>query len=252
MAAELSDWSSAALTLAKRYPWARSGGETWVHRSEDHGATFTQSVRIDTAPFSGGYGMRGAIEIDGAIVLPLSDVPHYAKVFVVRSTDGGLTWSMPIMVAAGQGHEFEEPAPLLAADGAILMLLRDNVSRDLHSVRSTDGGHSWSDPTATGIADYPAHLVRLDKGRIAAVTGRRREPFGIALYLSEDAGVTWNATTPLVVRSDLPNRDLGYPTAALRADGSLFVAYYAQASGITGLHATVVPQSALVSVPRTH
>jgi hypothetical protein len=43
-----------------------------------------------------------------------------------------------------------------------------------------------------------------------------------------------------MIRSDLPNRDLGYPSVAQRSDGSLFIAYYAQDSeGVTGIHASI-------------
>jgi hypothetical protein len=241
MAAELGDWTPDPATIAGRYPWARGGGETWVHRSLDGGRTFGGSTRVDTAPFSGGYGMRGGVEIGGEIVLPLSDVPHYRSVFTVRSRDAGESWSRPVLVAAGEAHEFEEPAPLVLRSGRVIMLLRDNVSRIMHVVRSDDGGVSWSAPLATGIADYPADLVELGDGRIACVAGRRRAPYGITLYLSEDAGESWSADRPVFVRSDLPNRDLGYPTLALRSDGGLFVAYYAQdPDGVTGIHASVL------------
>jgi hypothetical protein len=241
MAAELQDWTPQKSTLAERYPWARGGGQTWVHRSVDGGSTFTASTRIDMTPFSGGYGMRGGIEVDGEIMLPLCDVPNYAAVFTVRSGDGGQSWSEPRLVAAGEGHAFEEPAPVLLRDGRIVMLLRDNVSRILHVVSSGDGGVSWSAPSPTGIEDYPADMVELDDGRIACVAGRRRAPFGIALYISPDQGNSWNSASPYMVRSGLPNRDLGYPSLALRADGSLYVVYYAQDSqGITGIHASVL------------
>ncbi|MFB9980810.1 sialidase family protein [Mesorhizobium kowhaii] len=241
MAAELQDWTPQKSTLAERYPWARGGGQTWVHRSVDGANTFTASTRIDTTPFSGGYGMRGGIEVDGEIMLPLCDVPNYAAVFTVRSGDCGQSWSEPRLVAAGEGHAFEEPAPILLRNGRIVMLLRDNVSRILHVVSSGDSGVSWSAPSPTGIEDYPADMVELDDGRIACVAGRRRAPFGIALYISHDKGKSWNSASPYMVRSGLPNRDLGYPSLALRADGSLYVIYYAQDSqGITGIHASVL------------
>src|SRR5438552_3174437 len=147
------------LTIAQCFPWARGKGQTWIHRSDDGGRTFAHSSRIDTRPFSGGYGIRGAIELpDGEIILPLCDVPHYRNVFVVRSRDGGESWSGPEPVAGAEGHEFEEPAPLLLISGRLIMLLRDNRSRILHLVRSEDEGHSWTVPRATGIIDYPAHL----------------------------------------------------------------------------------------------
>lgn len=242
MAAELSDWTPEPLTIAERYPWARGGGETWIHASDDGGRSFTRSVKVDTAPFSGGYGMRGGVELpDGEIILPLSDVPHYRNVFVTRSRDQGESWSKPEWVAGGEGHEFEEPAPLLLRSGRLIMLLRDNRTRILHLVRSDDGGRSWSAAEATGIIDYPAHLLELSDGRIACVAGRRSHPFAITLYISQDQGETWPADRPIMVRSGLPNRDLGYPTMAQRPDGDLFIAYYTQdAGGVTGIQASLL------------
>ena len=184
--------------------------------------------------------MRGGVEIGDEVVLPLSDAPNYRSVFTVRSRDGGETWSAPEVVAEGDGHEFEEPALLLLKSGRIIMLLRDNLSRILHMVRSEDGGLTWTRPMATGITDYPPDLVLLADGRIACIAGRRRPPFGITLCLSEDDGESWSA--PVFVTSGLPNRDLGYPSATLRADGSLYIVWYAQDSdGVTGIHAGTLP-----------
>ena len=41
--------------------FARDGGETFVHISDDHGRSWRETVRIDTAPYDGGYGMRGVM-----------------------------------------------------------------------------------------------------------------------------------------------------------------------------------------------
>ena len=249
MAAELADWTPDPATIVTRFPWARGGGETWVHHSEDGGQSFTRSVRIATAPYSGGYGMRGGVELpDGEIVLSLSDVPNYRNVFVVRSRDGGESWSEPLTVAGGEGHEFEEPAPLLLRSGRLMMLLRDNGRRILHRTYSDDGGRSWSAAQATGITDYPADIIELADGRIACVCGRRVPPYAITLYVSTDEGVSWNADQPLMVHAGLPNRDLGYPSQVLRRDGSLFIAYYARdARGLTGIHSTIIDARALGS-----
>jgi hypothetical protein len=223
--------------VARAFPWARGGGETVVHLSDDKGESFFASPRIDTRPFSGGYGMRGAIELpDGDILLPLSDVPRYRAVFVVRSRDGGESWSAPSLVAEGEAHEFEEPAGLLLPSGRILLMLRDNLMRVMHLVHSGDGGRTWSEPKPSGIRAYPAHLLALPDGRIACIAGQRTPPFGIVMHVSEDQGESWTET-PIRLTEPLPSKDLGYPTAALRATGDLYVVYYAQGEdGVTGLH----------------
>jgi BNR repeat-like domain len=221
-------------------PWARGLGGTFVHISDDGGATFERSVKIDTAPFSGGYGMRGAVECpDGTVVLPLCDVPAYERVFVVRSRDGAASWEAPILAVAEPGREFEEPAPLLLPSGRILLALRENVARTIFTTCSDDGGSTWTKPAATGIDGYPAHLLALDDGAILCTYGDRKPPFAIRAVISEDGGATWPAKTAIAIREGLPNKDLGYPFTVALPDGSLMTIYYAQdSSGTTGIHAT--------------
>lgn len=221
-------------------PWARGGGETWVHISDDAGRTFERSVRLDTAPYDGGYGMRGGVELgDGEILLPLSDVPHYRKVFLVRSRDGGEAWSRPEPVAKADDRCFEEPAPLLLADGRLLIALRENVTRELHTCASDDGGISWSRPRATGIRAYPAQLYQLADGRVACLTSSRDRGPAIRIHFSADGGETWETETPVTVRDKLPNKDLGYATGILVEDDDLFAIYYGQdRHGVTGIEAT--------------
>ena len=167
--------------------WARGGGDAVTYRGQD-GRDFGAAVSVGCGPYGGGYGMRGAAVLaDGTVLLPLSDAPRYRRIFAVRSTDGGRSWGVPEPVAEADDADYEEPAPLVLPDGTIILLLRENVSHTLHAVRSHDRGGSWSPPTPTGIAGYPAHLLRLPDGRIAAVVGQRTPPLRIALYVSHDA-----------------------------------------------------------------
>jgi hypothetical protein len=239
------DGAGGTASAQEFLPCRRGGGETWVHLSDDGGRTFCHSLIVDTGTFSGGYGMRGAIELpDGDILLPLSDVPHYARIFVVRSKDGGETWLAPEPVAEEPGRAFEEPAPLCLADGRTILMLRENHSRILHSVISDDGGRTWTRPRPTGIPEYPAHLFHLTDGRLLCLAGRRWPPFGAKAYFSHDRGETWDLKNPVVVRDDLANRDLGYPTGVLGGDQALNVFCYGQDSrGITGIDVNKVALS---------
>jgi BNR repeat-like domain len=221
-------------------PWARGNGGTFVHRSHDGGRTWAETHEIETRPYPGGYGLRGAVELPaGSLLLPLSDVPDYRRVFAVRSVDGGRRWTAPTPVAAEDGRWFEEPAPLILPGGRILVLLRENHTRELHQVESTDGGQTWSRPEPTGIAGYPAHLALLPDGRILCVYGHRRPDYAIYAVVSHDEGQSWEVRDTRVVRGGLPNRDLGYPTSTVTAAGEVFTVYYCQdGAGVTGIEAT--------------
>src|SRR5262249_40884155 len=69
-------------------PGARGTRGTFVHRSQDGGRTWTETHEIETRPYTGGYGPRGGVELRaGSLLLPLSDVPEYRRVFAIRSVD---------------------------------------------------------------------------------------------------------------------------------------------------------------------
>lgn len=221
--------SFAHLAPEQLAPWVRGPGRTFVHTSDDNGISFGGRTEIDTQPFSGGYGMRGGVELpDSRIILPLSDVPNYRQVFTVDSGDGGRTWSLPRLVAGGDGHEFEEPAVLRSRSGKIIMVLRDNATRHLHQVESLDEGASWTAPRILDIAGYPAHLLQLQDGRLLMTFGWRYPDFGIRTVLSNDDGANWDTEHTFRIRGGLPPRNLGYPVTVQADDGRLFTIYYGE------------------------
>jgi sialidase-1 len=231
-------WSSRRQDFGHLTPWARGQGGAFVHFSSDGGQTFAETVQIDTQPYAGGYGMRGAVELEnGDLILPLSDVPAYRTVFTVRSSDGGQNWQPPIKVAGGEGHAFEEPCAVKLKSGRLIMLMRDNVTRRLHRVVSLDEGRTWSEPQPLSIEGYPPHLLELSGGRILCTYGRRQPSFGIRAALSEDEGMTWNIDDEICIRDGLPNANLGYPITLAASDGSITTFYYAEDEGVTSIQA---------------
>jgi photosystem II stability/assembly factor-like uncharacterized protein len=229
--------SGAAPYLPQHFPWVRGMGTTEICFSEDRGETWSEPVIPDLAPYPGGYGMRGGLVLeDGTILLPLSDAPNYAVVFMIRSGDGGRTWSAPEAEIRVDGCFFEEPALLAFPSGAVIMLLRENASRSLQMTRSNDGGRSWSRPAPCGLEGlYPADLDVLDDGRAICVCARRGEGAGIYAYVSEDEGQSWRPVLDIDVPS--PTYDLGYPSLARTGSGEWLVVYYKRGtSGLTGIH----------------
>ncbi len=218
--------------------WARGGGAMTLWWGDPGDRCWTWLAEPDLDPYSGGYGLRGGIvAASGDMLVPLTDPPHYRSVFLIRSCDGGTSWRPPEPVASAPHAAFEEPSTSLLGDGTLLMLLRENVGRQLRVVRSHDHGVTWTEPRPAGLPGFPAHLVALNDGRLAALPAVRDAPGSILLSLSADDGDTWG-DPPIVVAGDLASHDIGYPTAALARDGTLLAAYYRRdATGVTGLYA---------------
>jgi hypothetical protein len=136
--------------------------------------------------------------------------------FVVRSTDGGLTW---------------EPVSRVGPDPTIqssTVRLHDttlvSVGRNGVVYASDNNGVTWGRRSTLDTARGPYGLARLDDGRLLAVYGYRSAPFGVRARISSDGGRSWSAEA--VLRGDGGSFDLGYPRAVVRADGSVVVVYY--------------------------
>jgi hypothetical protein len=118
------------------------------------------------------------------------------------------------------------------------MLLRENRSRHLWQVTSSDAGATWSKPTPIPIAGYPAHLLLLPDHRILCTYGHRTPDFSIRTVVS-DHRLNWGLEPTLVIRGEAPNQDLGYPITLPLPAGRLTTVYYAQDSdGITSIQTT--------------
>jgi len=225
------------------YPWARSFDGLYLHYSRDGGRTFRETVRVDTEPYRDGYTRVGVRELsDGRLALALEEHPYLAHNFIVFSEDGGASWSEPVLIGATAGRVDGEPDLLEVAPGELLCVLRDSGRTGyLHFCRSADGGRTWSAPERSELFGHPGQLLRLDDGHLLCTYGRRKAPFGIRACISEDGGRNWRGDAEIVVRDDLANGDLGYPTSVEYAPGRVFTAYYAQdGDGVTAIYGTYV------------
>lgn len=253
-------------------PWVSCHGGTYVHRSTDNGQSWSESVEIKTAPYISGYSHRGAVELaDGTLLQPLAAAdPFYdlyfvetkywqgdplgnewqadgsiqvgkSAAFVAISEDGGHTWGETRAIARDAQVNFYEPVLARLSNGRLLCHLRSSEEGGeyLYQVSSDDNGLTWSKPWRTPIWGYPADLVQLPDGRVLSIYGYRRPPFGIRACLSLDNGDTWAIADELILRDDLPNRNLGYPEAIVLPDGSLFAVYWGEeADGVTTIQGT--------------
>ena len=179
--------------------------------------------------------------------------PGKSAVFAVQSRDGGRTWADSFEIARDPGLSLVEPAMVVLPGGKLLCMFRaggaSHQAQDglvgekestggeagyLFQCRSLDNGRTWPAPEKTCIWGYPPHLLRLGDGRVLCAYGHRRAPFGIRACLSHDEGESWDIENEILIRTDFPDRDVGYPTSIQLDDGRIFTVYYGKdTDGVT-------------------
>ena len=158
------------------------------------------------------------------------------SVIVNRSTDGGLTWSNPVTVAASPGTFWDKT--WIACDvwpssphyGNCYSQWDDNgLGNQMMMSRSTDGGLTWSPPASppspSGLGGQP---VVLSNGTV--VVPYTANYSGIIAFRSIDGGVTWS---PAVTAASQTThgvaggmRDSPLPSAEVDGGGRVYVVWH--------------------------
>ena len=238
-----ADWERSQRT------WARGYHGLYAHLSADRGHTF-DTVKIDCAsvprrlyPHRGGGAGGRTGRLRGHRAPSAAAEGGYVPGHLRRRR--ALNWDPPVLMVPSPEQEYGEPDLAEVAAGEIYCILRtDSRGGYLQSCRSMDGGATWSAPELTPMYGGPGHLLNLADGRLLCTYGRRKAPFGVRASLSDDGGRTWDLEREIVIRADLPNGDLGYPTTIEYAPGELFCCYYGQEpDGVTCIQGTYVTVS---------
>lgn len=239
--------------------------------SSDDGSTWSEPIAVNTSPVHssvlGPYGCGGSgaghiIELpDGGLLMPLQgnlgvgrgegSTAETERCFLLRSDDGGDNWEYWSTVAYDPASiiEFMEPGMTRLRDGRLVCLMRTshrpNRQDNMWWVHSEDDGITWSPPKRTPLWGYPADLLQLADGRVLAVYGYRKEPWGVRGCVSED-GVSWDVDDEFSIReggvprpsSGMGARTLqdtliyaqywhiGYPTVTQLKDETIIAAYH--------------------------
>ena len=89
------------------------------------------------------------------------------------------------------------------------------------------------------IQGYPAHLLRLQDGRLLMTYGWRQPGYGIRAVWSHDNGDSWQTDQAILIRDDMRNGNLGYPATIMLPDGKFFTIYYGEEpDGVTAVLGT--------------
>ena len=156
--------------------------------------------------------------------------------FQIRSTDGGLSWSAPEMIASHAVAHLCEPGVVWSPDGETMaLLLRENSRRfNSHVIFSSDRGRSWSEPR-----ELPAALTGDRHTAVRAPDGRLFISFRDTARESATQGdwCAWVGTWEDIVEGregqyrvrlkDNKHRwDCAYPGVVIQPDGTIVTTTY--------------------------
>lgn len=145
--------------------------------SYDFGTTWFLPVGVPGNPL--------AISADGT-KLVTANFPAGNYVTVSVSTDSGATWTASNAIAIATTGNGRIPSVAMSSDGVRIAMIAVTYNNDYYTVRSIDGGATWSQhyvPTTVGQIAYiagPSNLATL----FATATSNK-------IYKSTDLGNTW-------------------------------------------------------------
>ena len=221
-------------------PWP-----TKIHviRSSDNGHTWGNEVVIEPDPFWWIRTSEPCLELsNGRILMPIytqtKDLDWLSVCF--SSDDKGDTWKyLSTVTHLGKGDTTAsgggEPSIIDTESGKLIMISRTRLINHMLQGVSYDGGETWPEQLKVPVdgGNTQPSLMRLGDGKILLSYGNRghpkgpqigEEPYGVKAIISQDEGKTWG--TPLTLRQDLPNMDIGYACSVELELGQILTAYW--------------------------
>jgi predicted neuraminidase len=146
--------------------------------------------------------------------------PAKWKGWLIRSKDGGSSWSKPQALPEGVLGPIKNQ-PIQLTDGTLLCpTSTEGNGWHIHFEQTTDGGRTWqsSAPPADSFRAIQPTLLRYKSGAIQALS--RSENRAILSTTSKDNGRSWSPQQPI----GLPNNNSGIDGTTL-ADGRQLLVY---------------------------
>ena len=173
--------------------------DIYYRRSTDGGLSWANMQRLDNLPTRSSVPR---IAVDGqtlhVVWAGAIQYTNEGEIYYTQSTDNGLTWSTPQIIADSPGWAFY---PTLAVSGNTIHVawldINNNQLREIRYSKSSDSGASWSAPqnmsNSNVDSDYPK--IASDGDTVHLVWQERVSTGNDEVYLrrSVDGGTTWSA-----------------------------------------------------------
>ncbi len=240
-----------AVTQVGRFSDGGSSNIGWA-TSSDNGTTWQNGFLPSTTPYATPPGSYDRLS-DPTVVydaahkhwiiasLAVSSAAGTAgiAVLVSLSSDGGLTWDAPVVVANANGGFFDKD--WITCDNTATSPFYGHcyVEWDLASngdlvqmSASSDGGNTWSAAqttadNATGLGGQP--LVQPNGTVIVPFLNSSTFSSSIASFTSTNGGASWNSSVTISSETDhqvaASFRTEPLPTAAMDASGTIYVVW---------------------------
>jgi len=196
-------------------------------KTTDWGATWTRPIVVDTGTLKQFFGTPQVVALANGTIVVTSSLANTAGVtqeLAFRSTDGGTTWSQPIViqtpaasakpaVVCGTGYAAADTTSSSGQDAvvghnSIVLVTQDGAAASagrggIILSRSNDGGRTWSNKlviksrypvTFASVAGNTAGRLALvwDENNIAGANcARNTIPARTLFATSSDSGMTW-------------------------------------------------------------
>lgn len=141
----------------------------------------------------GGHGAD--CNSEGVCVISFSTVIG-GDAYILRSTDGGLTFDTTYQSEYDWRKEIKSPSPgpVQFLTDALVLVLLDSA----YVLRSTDAGLTWDRlPISEYSSGFASHLIRLSDNEAAAVVKYNRSGSAFepdSMFVTSDGGLTWSPT----------------------------------------------------------
>jgi hypothetical protein len=222
------------------------GGRSWANPIpliQDGGDNFNDKDSIAADPTTAGYAY---------VVWDRLSAAGHGPSYFSRTTDGGSTWQTPRAIYdPGATSQTINNQIVVLTDGTLVLFFTQydpagdgHATATLGVIRSTDKGATWSERIvvspvqSVGVRDPEKGTFVRDGSTLGAIaagphgdlavvwqdarfSGGARD--GVALARSTDGGLTWSA--PARINRE-PSVAAFEPSVAVRADGTIGVAYF--------------------------